>query len=111
MVKASAVAVIPCIDLDESQSFYEKLGFAATAVYEAQGYRILQDGHGASLHLARAVPHWLEPERNPFGIYVYSPDLEAIADRLGCEIENKPYGLRELAVSDPNGALVRIGWP
>jgi predicted lactoylglutathione lyase len=42
MEAPSAVAIIPCNDLDESQSFYERLGFAATAIYEAQGYRIFK---------------------------------------------------------------------
>ena len=36
-----AVAIIPCNDLDESQAFYERLGFEATSVYPAQGYRIM----------------------------------------------------------------------
>ena len=45
-----AVPIIPCSDLDESQAFYERLGFALTSNYEAQGYRILDDPRGASLH-------------------------------------------------------------
>jgi len=35
MEKHSAVAIIPCNDLDESQAFYERLGFAATAIWVA----------------------------------------------------------------------------
>lgn len=111
MEKHSAVAIIPCNDLDESQAFYERLGFAATAIYEAQGYRILQTSGGASVHLARSAPGWVLPECNPFGIYVYSPDVAELAADFGCEADAKPWGLREFAVSDPNGTLVRIGWP
>jgi catechol 2,3-dioxygenase-like lactoylglutathione lyase family enzyme len=111
MEAPSAVAILPCNDLDESQSFYERLGFAATAIYEAQGYRILQNPDGAAMHLTRTVPGWLIPERNPFGVYVYSPQADAIAARFGGEAEVKPWGLRESALSEPNGTLVRIGWP
>jgi hypothetical protein len=66
---------------------------------------------GAAIHLTRTVPGWLIPERNPFGVYDYSPQVDAIAARFGGEAEVKPWGLRELALSDPNGTLVRIGWP
>ena len=111
MEKRSAVAIIPCHDLDESQSFYERLGFVATAIYEAPGYRILQDPGGAAVHLTPAVPGWLAPERNPFGLYIYTPDVETLAERFNCKAEAKPWGLREFAVSDPNGTLVRVGWP
>jgi hypothetical protein len=44
-------------------------------------------------------------------VYVYSPQVDAIAARFGGEAEVKPWGLREFALSDPNGTLVRIGWP
>ena len=111
MEKRSAVAIIPCNDLDESQAFYERLGFVATAIYEAQGYRILQDPGCAAVHLTRAAPDWPVPERNPFGLYLYSPDVETLAARFACKAEAKPWGLREFAVSDPNGTLVRVGWP
>jgi catechol 2,3-dioxygenase-like lactoylglutathione lyase family enzyme len=111
MERHSAVAIIPCNDLDESQAFYERLRFVATAIYEVEGYRILKDREGASVHLTRAVPGWVVAERNPFEIYVYSPDVEALAAEFQCKAEVKPWGLRAFAVSDPNGTLARIGWP
>ena len=110
MEKRSAAAIVPCSDLDESQAFYEKLGFIAVAVYEEQGYRILHDPGGAAIHLTRAVPGWLDPDRNPFGVYLYSPDVDALAAGFGAQAEDKPWGLREFAVSDPDGTLVRVGW-
>ncbi len=109
--KHSAVAIIPCNDLDESQAFYERLGFVATSIYDAHGYRILHDSEGASLHLTRCDPGWVIPERNAYGVYFYSEDVEALSAALGCKAEAKPWGLREFAVSDPNGTLVRVGWP
>lgn len=110
MDKHSAVAIIPCNDLDESQAFYERLGFSATSVFEAHGYRIFHDARGASLHLTATVPGWVVPERNAFGVYIYSEDVDALAEAVGCRAEAKPWGLREFAISDPNGTLVRVGW-
>lgn len=107
----SAVAILPCSDLDASQAFYERLGFAATSVYEAQGYRILHDPHGASLHLTRVEPGWVDPKRNAHGIYFYSEEVDTLAERMGCRAEAKAWRVREFAVSDPDGTLVRVGWP
>ena len=110
-LKHSAVPIIPCNDLDESQAFYERLGFTATSVYEAEGYRIMHDAKGAGIHLTGTEPGWVVPERNANGVYFYSEDVEALAQSFGKTAEPKPWGLREFAVVDPNGLLVRVGWP
>ena len=107
----SAVAIIPCNDLDESQAFYERLGFLPTSVYPAHGYRILHDSQGATVHLTRAEPGWVVPGRNAHGVYFYSKDVETLAAGFGLSAEAKPWGLKELALSDPDGTLVRVGWP
>ena len=109
--KHSAVAIVPCDDLDASQAFYERLGFHAMSIYHHHGYRILHDARGASIHLTRVEPGSLDPERNAHGIYFYADDVAALAAATGCTIERKPWGLLEFAISDPNGTLVRIGWP
>jgi len=55
------------------------------------------------------------PERNPFGLYLYVDDVDAVAERVRELIiepggpHEKPSGMYELAVSDPNGTLVRVG--
>lgn len=110
-LKHTAVAIIPCNDLDESQAFYERLGFSVRSNYEVHGYRILDDEQGASVHLTRVDPGWVTPDRNAFGLYFYSEDVDALAARFNCTGTAMPWGLREFAVSDPNGTLVRVGWP
>ena len=105
------VAIIPCVDLDESQAFYERLGFAATSVYALHGYRILHDAAGASVHLTRVDPGSIDPAATAYGLYFYAEAVNALAAAFGIEAETKPWGLREFAVSDPSGTLVRIGWP
>lgn len=105
------VAIVPCSDLDASLTFYQRLGFALTSNYEAQGYRILHDKAGASVHLTKVDPGWVIPERNAHGIYFYSEEVDKLAAAFRCQAQAKPWGLKEFAVSDPDGTLVRVGWP
>ena len=109
--KHAAVAILPSHDLDESQAFYERLGFALASRYDAQGYRILHDEAGASVHLTKVDAGWVDPARNAHGVYLYSRDVDALAEEFGSRADPKPWGLREFAVSDPVGTLVRVGWP
>lgn len=110
-IKHSATAIIPCNNLDETQQFFERLGFQATSIYPHNGYRILHDKQGASLHLTRTEPGWVIPERNAHGVYLYSSDVVALAKDLGAIADTKPWGLTEFSISDPSGLLVRVGWP
>jgi catechol 2,3-dioxygenase-like lactoylglutathione lyase family enzyme len=116
-------AILPCNDLDACEAFYNRLGFSRPdadrpAPGEDDGYRILSDGQGGALHLNRAVEGWLVPGQNPFGLYLYTEEVDALAARFGDEIigpvkaaEDKPWGMYEFALSDPEETLVRIGWP
>lgn len=105
-----AVPIVPCNDLDESQAFYERLGFTLTVDFPAHGYRILHNREGSTLHLTGTPPGWVVPERNAHGIYLYSQQVDAIAAGVGRTAETKPWGMHEFAINDPNGLQVRIGW-
>jgi len=113
MTQHHVAAILPCNDLDASQAFYERLGFAV--VSDHGHYRILADGRGWHLHLNAVDCGWLAPPDNPFGVYLYAEDVDAVADRVrDLIIEHgaphlKPWGTYEFAVSDPDGALVRVG--
>jgi hypothetical protein len=110
-------AILPCNDLDASEVFYNRLGFVRPDAAAEDSYRILSDGKGAQLHLTSAVDGWLIPGRNPFGLYLYTENVDALATSLGRSAiephgpEHKPWGMYEFATSDPDGTLVRIGWP
>jgi catechol 2,3-dioxygenase-like lactoylglutathione lyase family enzyme len=110
-IKHGAVAIIPCENLDESRAFYERIGFAVTSLYPHQGYCVLHDSHGASIHLTRVEAGWIDPERNVHGVYFYTENVRELAGAFGVRAETEPWGLVEFAVSDPGGTLVRIGWP
>jgi catechol 2,3-dioxygenase-like lactoylglutathione lyase family enzyme len=109
----SLTAILPCNDLDASEAFYGRLGFMHRKNYG--DYRILSDGRGGELHLAKAVAGWLVPGRNPFGLYLHADNVEELAHRMGDlllhEPENKPWGMFEFALSDPDETLVRVGRP
>ncbi|WP_267433757.1 VOC family protein [Sphingomonas sp. GM_Shp_1] len=107
------VAIVPADDLDASTAFYRLLGFEVAADFGS--YRILEDGQGWHLHLNH-MPGWPpRVEDNPFGLYLYVEDVDAVADRVRDRIierdapHAKPWGTYEFAVSDPSGVLVRIG--
>jgi len=106
-------AILPCNDLDSSEAFYAMLGFIKRGDYG--DYRILSDGQGGDLHLAKAVEGWLIPGRNPFGLYLHADNVEELAERMGSLLlhppENKPWGMFEFALSDPDETLVRVGRP
>ena len=109
MEKQRMTAILPCNDLDRSAAFYRHLGFEQ--IGGDDGYRMLSDRKGAELHLNKAVEGWLIPGRNPFGLYLYVENVDDLAGRLGCQAEDKPWGMYEFALSDPDETLVRVGWP
>ena len=98
----SLIAILPCNDLDRSEQFYNRLGFTRVdrekvAPGEADAYRMLTNGKGGSLHLTTAVEGWLVPGKNPFGLYLYTEDVDALAAALGSAVlgngpEDKPWG-------------------
>ena len=118
----SLTAILPCNDLDASEAFYNRLGFSRPeadkpAQGEEDSYRMLSDGQGGTIHLTNAVEGWLIPGQNPFGLYLYTEDVDGLWSRFEAEAlggqrpEDKPWGMYEFALSDPDETLVRIGWP
>ena len=108
--------ILPCNDLDVSERFYNRLGFSRPdsqrpAAGEPDTYRMLSNGKGGYLHLTDAVEGWLVPGKNPFGLYLYLEDVDAVAREFQKSPEDKPWGMYEFAMSDPDETLVRVGWP
>ena len=106
-------AILPSTNLDASEAFYAKLGFKRDSNYPS--YRILSDNNGAHLHLNKVAEDWLVSGGNPFGVYLYTQKIDALAASLGDLLlqkpEHKPWGMYEFALSDPDETLVRVGWP
>ena len=109
------VAILPCNDLDTAQGFFERLGFRVEG--GPADYRMMSDGMGGHVHLNPAVDGWLARGTNPFGLYLYRQDVDALAATFAGEIiepdgpSDKPWGMYEFALNGPDDTLVRIGWP
>jgi len=111
-------AVIPCNDLDAAEAWWNRLGFTRPADQNYDNYRMLGDGAGGEVHLNLAVEGWVVPGRNPFGVYIYTPRVDAIAATMRDDIlerekspTHKEWGMYEFALNGPDDLLVRIGWP
>jgi len=113
-----AIAIVPCTDLDAAEQWWQRLGFTRPADQGFDDYRILTDEAGSEVHLGRSTPDWLVSGRNPFGIYVYTPRVDVLAETVRDAIietskgpEHKPWGMYEFALNGPDQLLVRVGWP
>lgn len=106
-------AIVPARDLDASAAFYHRLGFSTVSDYGH--YRLLADGKGWHIHLNHVTGWPATVEDNPLGLYLYTYDVDAVAERVRDLIiePSTPrathWGTYEFAVSDPNGTLVRVG--
>ena len=114
-----AIPVLPAKSLDETIAFYARLGFAVGHRQdEPEPYAILGRGM-VELHFF-GFPD-LRPEGSYAGCYLRVTDVDkfhrdwgavglpaAGIPRLGA-VRDEPWGMREFALVDPNGNLVRVG--
>lgn len=115
----SLTTILPCSNVNASEQFYRRLGFLRRGeeMAEATNYLILHDADGAALHLRQAEAGWLVPGRNPLGLFYLRENVDELAAEFVGEMvgtlwpEDKPWGMYEFAISDPDATLIRIGWP
>jgi catechol 2,3-dioxygenase-like lactoylglutathione lyase family enzyme len=117
-----AIPILPARDLQETREFYERLGFTAAGWWPSAfgGYAIMVRGD-LEMHFFR-FPE-LSPTESYAQCYWRVQDVDGLhgeISRAGIEkwpgvrvtpVEDKPWGMREFALIDPNGTLVRIGAP
>jgi catechol 2,3-dioxygenase-like lactoylglutathione lyase family enzyme len=108
----ATVPVLPSLSLDESETFYQRLGFSTIARYEDDYLIVARDG--CELHFF--LHGELDPARSFANCYWRVRDAEALFAEwqpLGLEKlhepEVKPWGVLEFAVVDAHGNLLRIG--
>ena len=114
----SACPIFPSQNFTATTEFYQQLGFVIGAQYEAEGYLILQRDD-VELHFFRADS--VDPYTSDHGAYLRVSDANDLShsfQKLNLPVEgiprvtaaeNKPWGMCELAVVDPDGNLLRIG--
>lgn len=112
-----AFAIIPSNDLPAAIPFWHRLGFVQTG--GEAGY-VIMIGWGCEVHLTQAgAGPWRVPtDHNPFGLFIRTPDVDAIAARVddliirpGGVLRHREWGMYEVGIAGPDGLLVRIGWP
>jgi hypothetical protein len=118
-----AVPILPSRDLRETLAFYERVGFENRgAPPEEWDYLIVGRG-GIVLHFYAAPD--TDPLTTDAGCYVYADDADALyaewrhagieydpatGSRLQAPVDTE-YRMREFALVDPSGNLVRVGSP
>jgi catechol 2,3-dioxygenase-like lactoylglutathione lyase family enzyme len=122
-VPERAVPILPSRDLRDTLAFYERLGFENRgAPPEEWDYLIVGRG-GAELHFYRDDD--VDPLTTAFSCYVFVDDADALYaewDEIGVPHDeatgsrlvapvDTDYRMREFAVVDRNGNLVRVGSP
>jgi catechol 2,3-dioxygenase-like lactoylglutathione lyase family enzyme len=110
--------ILPSSDFEATTAFYEPLGFERVGLWPGE-YLILGCGE-VGLHFFHAPD--VDPWATDAGCYLYTEDADALhaaLARVGLPAAGIPrlqgpptatdYGLREFAVVDPDGTLLRIG--
>lgn len=112
-----AFAIVPHNDLPTAILFWERLGFARVGGDDSY---VIMTGWGCEVNLTQAgTGEWRVPEEhNPFGVFIRTPEVDAIAARVddliirpGGVLRHREWGLYEVGIAGPDGMLVRIGWP
>ena len=111
-----AFAIVPSNDLPSALQFWQRLGFVPTG---GDSHYVILEGWGCEVHLTQAGSDpWRVPEHNPFGVFIRTPEVEAIAAlvedliiRPGGVLRHREWGLYEVGISGPDNLLVRVGWP
>jgi catechol 2,3-dioxygenase-like lactoylglutathione lyase family enzyme len=113
-----AIPILPSRSVGATAAFYRRLGFEGGAHEFDSNYAILRRG-AVELHFF--THRELVPEASCAGCYLRVLDVESFYRQLSSSqlprsgiprmeiIEDKPWGLREFAVIDPDGNLLRIG--
>jgi len=117
-----AVPILPSRDLNATLSFYESLGFENRgAPPDEWGYLIIGRGD-VELHFSEDED--VDPLRTAGSCFVFVEDAQALFDdwsrivvpdpRTGSRLDDPvdtDYGMREFALVDRNGNLIRVGTP
>ncbi len=113
-----AIPILPSRSVSDTAAFYRRLGFEGGAHEFDSGYAILKRG---SVEIHFFTHKELVPAESSAGCYIRVTDVDSFhhacassrLPRTGIPrmdaLENKPWGLREFAIVDPDGNLVRIG--
>ncbi len=113
-----AIPTLPSRSLPATLAFYARLGFSGRVLGADDAYAVLTHG---SVELHFFAHPALRPAESHAGCYVRVADADAWHDAFAAAalpragiprmdaVADKPWGMREFAVVDPDGNLLRIG--
>ncbi|MEM9797666.1 MAG: VOC family protein [Pseudomonadota bacterium] len=111
--------IMPSRDFDVTEGFYRSLGFE---VFRYGGEYLIANRDKVELHFFAAPDH--QAETCDHGAYIRPLDVDALSAEWAAKnmagpdtsdyprfraAEDKPWGMRELHVLDPDGNLLRVG--
>jgi catechol 2,3-dioxygenase-like lactoylglutathione lyase family enzyme len=113
-----AIPTLPCRSVSATTAFYRQFGFEGGAHEYNSDYAIFRRG---TVELHFFAHRELVPAESSAGCYIRVMDVESLY--VACatsglpgtgiprmeRLESKPWGLREFAIVDPDGNLLRIG--
>jgi len=117
MVSIGAFPIIPSNNLSDAVAFWQRMGFARS---NTDDNYVIMRGWDCEVHLIQAGSGpWSVPENNnPFGVFIRTPHVEAIAARVddliirpGGVLRHREWGIYEVGICGHDGTLVRVGWP
>lgn len=113
-----AIPILPSRSVSDTLAFFRRLGFDGKICGAGDSYAILRRD---TLELHFFTHREIRPAESCAGCYIRVSDVEsiyrafalALLPRSGipriCALEDKPWGMREFAIVDPDGNLLRIG--
>jgi len=116
-LRGETIPILAARDIAETIQFYGALGFEVVRLHEGFGapYLLLRRDE-VELHFVGAPG--TDPGHNDGACYLRLADAQAVYDEwapLGLggvrAIRDTPWGMREFAVVDPSGNLLRVGTP
>jgi catechol 2,3-dioxygenase-like lactoylglutathione lyase family enzyme len=112
-----AIPILPSRSLNDTLVFFRRLGFEGE-IHSQGNYAILTRG---TVELHFFTHRELDPATSSAGCYIRVSDVESIYRAFApaglpnkgiprqVALEDKPWGMREFAIVDPDGNLIRIG--
>jgi catechol 2,3-dioxygenase-like lactoylglutathione lyase family enzyme len=113
-----AIPILPSRSMSDTLAFYRRLGFDGNILGDRDAYAILTRG---SLELHFFTHPALRPAESCAGCYLRVLDVTEIYQAFALaqlpqkgiprmdSLEDKPWQMREFAIVDPDGNLLRIG--
>jgi catechol 2,3-dioxygenase-like lactoylglutathione lyase family enzyme len=113
-----AIPILPSRSVDDTLAFFQRLGFEGKIWGAPYSYAILRRG---TVELHFFTHKELRPAESHAGCYIRVSDVESVYREFAAAalprkgiprqdaLEDKPWGMREFAIVDPDGNLIRIG--